>query len=319
MAETNSRGDMWSVILFTVLLVMGLATLALGVFLAITQFQYIVLGLGVVATVIAAAAAAVAQKIGADRQGPAGEDTQLLRIIANRAQMSQVERRVVDRQRDREALRQAIQGDIEKQDYEAALALVDDMAEQFGYVEEAEQYRQQIIDARARRRDELIRQSIANVDEIASRYDWEAARREVDRLMRLYPEDSRIAALPLRVAQARDDHKRDVERQFLRAAEIGDTEKAMELLKELDRYLTPQEAEAYLETARGVIGQARENTAVRFRMAVSDRDWIEAMNVGEQIIREFPNSQIANEVRDMMDVLRERAAGQRTAEAGRPV
>jgi hypothetical protein len=148
-------------------------------------------------------------------------------------------------------------------------------------------------------------------------YDWTSARRETERLMRLYPEVQRVRALPKRIEQARDEHKRELERDFLRAAEVGDTEKAMKLLKELDNYLTPEEAAPYLETARGVIGQARENLGVRFRMAVTDRDWIEATTTGEQIIREFPNSNMAEEVRGMLDVLRERAAGQRAADAGR--
>jgi len=160
---------------------------------------------------------------------------------------------------------------------------------------------------------------VQRVRELCDKYDWTAAKREVDRLGRLYPEDSRITGLPQMVQEARDEHKRELERAFLHAAKIPDTDKAMELLKELDMYLTPAEAEAYHETARGVIGQARENTAVRFRMAVSDRDWIEALNVGEQIIRDFPNSNMADEVRDMMDVLRERAAGQRAAETSRAV
>ena len=50
-------------------------------------------------------------------------------------------------------------------------------------------------------------------------------------------------------------------------------------------------------------------------MAVADRDWIEALTIGEQIMREFPNSQFAREVRDMIDNLRTRAAGQRAAMA----
>ena len=90
-------------------------------------------------------------------------------------------------------------------------------------------------------------------------------------------------------------------------------DKAMELLKELDKYLTAQEAEPYVEVARGVIGKKKENLGVRFKLAVQDRDWIRALTIGENIIREFPNSLFANEVRGMLDLLRERAAQQHTA------
>ncbi len=316
--EKQSKGDLWTTVLFGVLLLMGIAVVALGIYLAMAEGRFTVLALGVVAVVIAAATAAVVQRL--PRNDAAGaEQVNILRRINERIQMPELARRTADRERDRQALREAIVEDIEKQDYEAALALVEEMADGFGYVEEAEQYRQRIIDARARRRDQLIDEAVQRIDAICAKYDWTAARREIDRLLRLYPEDPRIAGLPRRLEHAREDHKRELEREFLRASEVGHTERAMELLKELDMYLTPQEAEAYLETARGVISQARENVAVRFRMAVSDRDWTEALGVGEQIIREFPNSQMAEEARQMMDVLRERAAGQRAADAGRPV
>jgi hypothetical protein len=47
---------------------------------------------------------------------------------------------------------------------------------------------------------------------------------------------------------------------------------------------------------------------VRFKLAVQDRAWIDAVRVGERIVADFPNSQMAAEVRGMLDVLRERAA-----------
>ena len=90
----------------------------------------------------------------------------------------------------------------------------------------------------------------------------------------------------------------------------------MELLKELDKYLTEQEAEPFRETARGVIGKKRDNLGVQFKIAVHDREWVRAMRVGEQIIQEFPNTKMCDEVRGMIDLLRERAAGQHAARSG---
>ncbi len=313
--QPQRRKDLWTTILFALLLLGGIAMIGLGVFEAWQGNGFEVLALGVVTLMIPASVVPLINRLGDMAAEGGGDQTALLREIARRLNMSELQRRVVDRQRDREALRQAILEDIRKEDYEAALALVDEMADTFGYVEEAEKYRQQIIDARARHREQMISHAVEHVHGLCHRRDWTKAKREVDRLGRLFPDDSRVQGLPRDVQQARAEHKRELERQFLHAAEVHDTDKAMQLLKELDTYLTPAEAEAYHETARGVIGQARENTAVRFRMAVSDRDWIEAMNVGEQIIREFPNSKMADEVRDMMDVLRERAGGQRAAES----
>ena len=62
-----------------------------------------------------------------------------------------------------------------------------------------------------------------------------------------------------------------------------------------------------------MIGKKRENLGVQFKLAVHDREWLRSVAVGEQIIREFPNTRMADEVRSMLDLLRERAAGQRAA------
>ena len=317
MSGADKKRDLWTTILFSLLLLGAIAVVCLGVYEVSQDEGFGVLAMGVVALTVAASAIAILNRLASASGGE--QSAALLASINDRLQMSDLQKRMTDRGRDREMLRRTIVEDIKTGDYEAALALVDEMAEQFGYVEEAEKYRQQIIDARARKQEQMIEEAIGNIETVCRKYDWDNAKREIDRLRRLFPDDRRILALPARLQQARDDHKRELERDFLKAAELGDTEKAMMLLKELDMYLTPQEAEAYLETARGVIGQARENLAVRFRMAVSDRDWVDALQAGEQVLREFPNSKMADEVRDMMDVLRERAAGQRAAETGRAV
>ena len=83
---------------------------------------------------------------------------------------------------------------------------------------------------------------------------------------------------------------------------------AMGMLKELDQYLSPDEAGPLQEVARGVIGKSRDNLGVRFKLMVQDHQWGSAVEVGEQIIAEFPNTKMAQEVRQLVPVLRERAA-----------
>lgn len=307
--------DLWSVILFTLLILAALAVLAGGIYLAVQEQQYEVLAIGALSVIAAASGAAVVHS----RKGGGGRDTEVLQAILNRLSMSEVERRMVDRQRDLDKLRKAILSDIGKEDFGAALALVDEMADRFGYREEAEQYRQQIIDARSRRMEQMVHESITRIQNLCRAYDWTGAHREAARLMRLVPDAPRLQGLPAEIDQARDAHKHELERNFLQAAEAGDTDRAMNLLKELDLYLTEEEGANYKEVARGVVGQARHNMGVRFKLAVSDKDWVEALGVGETIIREFPNTKMANEVRGMIDLLRERARGQQAAEAGRTV
>ena len=81
-----------------------------------------------------------------------------------------------------------------------------------------------------------------------------------------------------------------------------------ELLRELDGYLTPTEAGPLQEVARGVIGKMRDNLGARFKLAVSDHRWDDAVAVGGQIMADFPNTRMAQEVRDILPTLRDKAA-----------
>ena len=76
----------------------------------------------------------------------------------------------------------------------------------------------------------------------------------------------------------------------------------------MDAYLSPREAQPYKEIARGVIGKARDNLGIQFKLAVRDQDWEKAIQVGERIMEAFPNSLMAREVRERIGVLRVRAA-----------
>ena len=62
-----------------------------------------------------------------------------------------------------------------------------------------------------------------------------------------------------------------------------------------------------------MIGKQRDNLGVQFKLAIHDKEWTEAVRVGEGIIKEFPNSRMADEVRELLDLLRERAAGEQAA------
>ena len=110
-----------------------------------------------------------------------------------------------------------------------------------------------------------------------------------------------------RIQIAREEHKHDLESRFLEAADQDDPAAAMSLLKQLDRYLSSDEAERLTDVAQGVILRHRNALGGQFRGAVGEHRWSEAARLGEVIVTEFPNSQMASEVRSMLEVLRTRA------------
>ncbi len=240
------------------------------------------------------------------------------RVVQNMADhnaLSDDARRVLNREHERELLRQAIEEDIATRNYDAALVLVRELADRFGFRADAEEFRQRITQVRAETLEREVSDAIAYLDGLIIQRRWEQAFADAQRIQRLYPESGRVEGLRDRVQQAKGSYKSDLERRFLLAAQEGRHEEALTLLKELDFYLTPVEAEPLREMARGVIGKARENLGVSFRLAVQDRRWREAARIGERIIAEFPNTRMAAEVRNIIDGLRTRAANGQEAAA----
>lgn len=250
--------------------------------------------------------------------GPAeGDLLTQLQIISDRMLLSDTAKRIAYRQEDVNALREAIRDDIAKKDFDAAMVLVQEMSTTFGYREEAEEFREQIMAARSTVIEARITVLLKRLDQIIAARDFPQALADALKIKRIYPDNPRVATIDEYVREAQGAYKHQLERDFLAAAQKDDVDGAIELLKALDGYLTEREAEPFREVARGVIGKKRDNLGVQFKMAVHDKEWLKAIRVGEQIIRDFPNTRMAEEVRERLDQLRERAAGQQAAQQTR--
>lgn len=216
-------------------------------------------------------------------------------------------RRVLNRARERDLLCKAIQEDINTENWDAAMVLIRELAERFGYRADAEGFREKVETARFATVDRRVSDALRGLDQMIARAEWVAADAEASRIIRLFPDSPKVEGLRHRVSSARDRFKLDLERRFLHAAQEDRIDEAMELLHELDQYLGEEEAERFREVARGVIGKARENLGAQFKLAIQDRMWARASDIGEKIITEFPNSRMAEEVRGMIDTVRRRA------------
>ncbi len=227
--------------------------------------------------------------------------------LSGQASLSDDARRVINRRRERDLLRAAIEEDIERSDWEAAMILVKELADRFGYRADAEEFRQKIESARAEGQNRELREAIAVLDGYIIQRRWDEASAEAAKTMRLFPDSPRVEGLRARVEHAREAYKQELLRQFFVSAKEERIEDAMDLLRELDQYLTEDEAAPLRETARGVIGKARENLGALFKLAVQDRRWDEASRLGSEIITQFPNTRMAAEVREIIDSIRTKA------------
>jgi hypothetical protein len=224
--------------------------------------------------------------------------------ILEHTMLSDNAKRVLFRERELQLLRDAIEEDIARGDYNAAITLCDEMANLFGYREEAEAFRSRIAQARQEQYELEVEAAADQLDASLAERNWAAVHQQAARIRRLYPDSHLVGDLDRRIQMARDEHKRELEARFLEAARNDDLESAMGLLKQLDRYLTRDEAGRLTEVAKGVIVRHRDDLGGRFRQAVAEHRWSQAARLGEMIISEFPNTQMAAEVRSMLEVLR---------------
>lgn len=293
---------------------LSLALLIAGAMVEPVRYEFIAAGcLGlIVVGAIAPLAFTLAGRGGAGGDSQLGAQlaalSQAVERLHEEAGLSDDARRVLNRRRERELLRRAIEEDVAVEDWDAAMILVKELADRFGYRADAEEFRQRIESARYQTVERRVSDSIDHLDHLITQRRWDAAQNEAARVARLYPDSARVEGLRHRVEHARTLYKADLERRFLHASQDERIDEAMELLKELDLYLTEAEAGPYRELARGIIGKARENLGVEFKLAVHDRRWEYAAKVGERIIAEFPNTRMAQEVRVIIDSVRNRAS-----------
>lgn len=295
----------------------GLLSVAMAVYGLLQPDGEAIVAMGVLGLVLVAVAGPLAFAHTREPRSAGGNDEMTRRMrelsqafdrFSEMSALSDDARRVLNRRRERELLRSAIEEDISAEDWDAAMVLTTELADRFGYRQDAEEFRERIETARYETVARRVNAAVTHMEALITARRWEDAVGEAARIERLYPESPRARGLVSRVERSLEEYKKDVERRFLVAAQEERVDEAMSLLKELDHWLTPDEAARLQEVARGVIGRARENLGVQFKLAVQDRRWRHAAEIGERIIEEFPNTRMAGEIREMIDTIRERAA-----------
>jgi tetratricopeptide (TPR) repeat protein len=234
------------------------------------------------------------------------DEAESFRKILDVVQMSDKAKSLLYREKEIEAFRETINHELMRQNYGAAETMIDEIEQTFGYSEEANQLRELVTHSREATIEEMIDQAIARIESHIGKFDWSRALRETRRLVSMFPDNDRLAALPEKINVARNQHKRNLLQTYGEAARKNDVDESIRLLKELDSYLSPQEAAALKESARGVFKARLNNLGVQFSIHVVDERWDQAIAAGEQIIDEFPNSRMAHEVRGKMDALQAR-------------
>ncbi len=231
---------------------------------------------------------------------------QLLESIRDSAGLSDSAKQIAYRHKDREALRHAIREDIDKNDYDGAYWLAAEMERRFGNRQEAAQFRDMVETARKAFIEREVREALEHFDQLLKKFDWATAAREMEQLTRTFAGHADVVRLPERIQAAKENHKRTLLKEWKDAVTKEDVDRSVELLKQLDQYLTPGEGEGFKEIARDVFKKQLQQLGVQFALQCNDKNWGEAIRIGQQITDQFPNTRIAAEVREVMPSLREK-------------
>lgn len=235
--------------------------------------------------------------------------SQDVRSMAGLACLSDQAKSLIYHENEISAMTEMVNAMLMKQDQPSAEALIDRMENRMGMADEAARLREEIAATHQATLDEKIDAAINRVHTVLKRRNWAQAKREAGRLIKIFPDNPKITALPQVIVNARNDVKRHLLKDYAEAVRVNDVERGIDLLKELDKYLTPQEGAALAESARDVFKKKLHNLGVQFAIAVADMQWTDAVESGEEIMRDYPNSRMAREVNEKIVMLRDYAAG----------
>lgn len=228
----------------------------------------------------------------------------LLAQISHGTQLSEAAKAIVFRDMDRQSLREAALEKLHQKDFDATFSIIDNIAQRPGYEELAKQLRGDAELYRNATEEEQLNQVVAHVNRLCELNQWNKAADQISRLLKAYPDHPKVMPLAQMLVDKKENRKRELLAAWDDAVKRQATDQSLEILRELDSYLTPNEGLALQESAKDVFRTKLHNLGVQFSLAVTGKNWAQAVQIGEQIIRDFPNTRMAQEIRDRIDVLK---------------
>jgi hypothetical protein len=230
----------------------------------------------------------------------------ILGRIDEGVRLSDTARFVLYREADRQSLRQAVLEVLKADGADAAVQLTEQIGARAGYAQFAEQLKRELASHDDVASREQLNQAIEAIEELLEKRDWPRASVQIEKLIGTHPKSDQARGLRQKLADKMESRKKVLMTSWDDAVQRGATDRSLEILKELDQYLTPSEGLALQESAKDVFKTKLHNLGVQFSLAVSSRNWAQAVEVGERITRDFPNSKMADEIRQKMDLLRQK-------------
>ncbi|MHC4120463.1 MAG: hypothetical protein ACYSWO_23460 [Planctomycetota bacterium] len=219
--------------------------------------------------------------------------------------VSETAKSIVFRDADEQSLREAVFDKLQRQDFEAAYQLIEQINQRSEYRELAGQLKAQADRYGEATDHERFDQTAAHVEKLLDGCHWASASAQIERLIETHPDSERARALRQTLLDRKQDRKRALLAAWDEAVKRQETDRSLDILRELDFYLTPNEGLALQEAARDVFRTKLHNLGVQFAIAVTEKQWIGALDIGQQIINDFPNSKMSEEIRGKLSILQQ--------------
>ncbi len=230
----------------------------------------------------------------------------ILTQINQSTRLSETAKTIAFRDTDRQSLREAVFDKLQQQDFDTTYEIIDEIACRPEYKELAEQLRAQATKYHDATDTERESQVIAHIEKLFESYQWAKASAQIERLIKAYPNSEEAKVMRQKLLDKKEGRKKVLLNAWDDAVKRQATNRSLQILRELDLYLTPNEGLALQEAARDVFRTKLHNLGVQFSLAVSGRQWSKAVDIGRQIIHDFPNSKMAEEIRENLDVLQQK-------------
>jgi hypothetical protein len=225
--------------------------------------------------------------------------------ISHSTRISDAAKAIAFREDDRRSLREAVFERLKQNDFDGAYEIVDQIENHSEYRLLAAELRRQVDEYRNATQDERIDKAIEQVEKLFDACQWVKASLQIESLIRAHPDCEKLKALRHRLVERKEERKRILLAAWDDAVTQQETDRSLEILRDLDMYLTPNEALALQEAAKDVFRTKLHNLGVQFALAVSDKHWSSALEIGQQIMKDFPNSRMSVEIRDKLHVLQQ--------------
>jgi len=225
--------------------------------------------------------------------------------INHSTRVSETAKAIAFRDADRQSLREAVFDKLQQQDFSAAEEIINEIAKRPEYKEIAEQLRAQTDRYHDATDQERLNQVMAHINKLLDDCQWVRASAQIEGLIKAHQDNEQAKAMRQILLDKKQERKRILLAAWDDAIQNQETDRSLEILKELDQYLTPNEGLALQEAARDAFRTKLHNLGVQFAIAVTEKRWVGALDIGQHIITDFPNSKMSEEIRSKLDVLKQ--------------